>query len=206
MNALAHRPLAALALAVSSLLASCAQIQVNHYLPSGGGELRNRSLCTFGLRDELEADLPNEVKLRVWGGDPDSSALSARVQVLVPPGQNLRFTSNRFTLWSKAAQEPTDLYFTGITTACAADASSNCRSRYAPTDWLEGGLIASDNPLKPNEFRTYRMDLAVPVTPGEPYTLKLPDMELNGQAQHGPTVRFDKTSTPAAANLAVCQS
>lgn len=194
-------PLAAL------LLASCAQMQVNHYLPSGAGDLRNRSLCTFGLRDELEAGLGNDVKVRVWGGDPDTTALSARVQVLVPPGQNVRFTSPRFQLWSKAASEPTDLFVTGITTACPAQTpgGNSCRSRYAPTDWLEGGLIPNDNPLLPNDPRAYRMDLAVPVPPGETYTLKLPDMELNGRAVEGLTVRFDKTSTPGAANLKVCQ-
>lgn len=201
------RPL--LAFSAILTLASCAQMQVHHYLPSGDGELRNRSLCTLGLRDELETALPGDVKIRVWGGDPDTTALSARVQVLIPPNQNLRFTSPVFTLWSKAASEPQPLIITGITTACLADAT-NCRSRYAPTDWLEGGVtegsgLLSTGVLKTTEPKAYRMDLAIPVAPGEPYTLKLPDIELNGKTRPGPTVRFDKTTTAAAANLQVCQ-
>lgn len=198
-----------LALIVACSLASCAGMQVHHYLPSGDGELRNRSLCTLGLRDELETALPGDVKIRVWGGDPDTTALSARVQVLIPPNQNLRFASPVFTLWSKGASEPQPLIITGITTACPAEAAG-CRSRYAPTDWLEGGVVEgsgllSTGMLKTTEPRTYRMDLAIPVAPGEPYTLKLPDIELNGKPQSGPTVRFDKTTTAAATNLQVCQ-
>lgn len=186
------------------LLMSCARVQVNHYVPSGDGELRNRSLCTFGLRDELEIPLANEVKLRVWGGDPDSSALSARIQMLVPQGQNMRYTSNRFEFFGKGATEPAELHITGITTFCAPDAKS-CQSRYAPTDWLEGGTIVADNLLKSAEPKTYRLNLAVPARPGESYTLRLPDVEVNGQRKSGITVRFEKTSTPAAANLPVCQ-
>ena len=184
-------------------LGACAQIQVNHYLPSGDGELRNRSLCTFGLRDELEIPLGNGIKVRVWGGDPDTSALSARVQVLVPEGQTVHFLSTRFTLYTKAAAEPTEIYVTGITTACAAGVS--CQTRLAPTDWLVGGTIPGANVLAAAEPKTYRMDVAVPVAPGTNYTLKLPDVELSGRIQPGPTVRFDKTSAPAATNLSVCQ-
>lgn len=186
------------------LLASCAQIQVNHYIPSGDGELRNRSLCTFGLRDELEIALPADVKIRVWGGDPDSSALSARFQMLVPKGQNMRFVTNRFELFVKGASGPAELFPTGITTICAADAKS-CQSRYAPTDWLEGGSTSAGGVLGTTEPKTYRLDLAVPAAPGETYTLKLPDVEVNGKLKSGLTVRFDKTSAPAATNLAVCQ-
>ena len=93
----------ALVLLVSTLLlASCAQMKVNHYLPSGDGELRNRSLCTFGLRDELEMPLGDSIRARVWGGDPDTTQLSARVQLLIPEGQRMRFMSNRFTYTSTA--------------------------------------------------------------------------------------------------------
>ena len=190
---------------VTLLLTSCAQMQVNHYLPSGDGELRNRSLCTYGLRDELELPLKNGVKIRVWGGDPDTTALSARVQMLVPQGQNMRFMTSAFTLYSKGAAEPAELHTTGITTFCAPDAKG-CQSRFAPTDFLEGGTTISDNMLKTAEPKTYRLDLSVPVAPGQTYTLKLPDVEVNGQVQTGLTVRFDKTSTPAATNLSVCQS
>lgn len=186
------------------LLMSCAQVQVNHYIPSGDGDLRNRSLCTFGLRDELEISLPLGVKIRVWGGDPDSSALSARIQMLVPQGQNMRYTSNRFEFFGKGATEPTELFITGITTSCPALAK-NCQSRHAPTAWLEGGTVIADNLLKSTEPKTYRLDLAVPAQPGETYTLKLPDVEVNGVVKSGLTVRFDKTSAPAAANLQVCQ-
>lgn len=186
------------------VLSACAQIQVSHYLPSGDGALRNRSLCTFGLRDELEASLPNEVKVRVWGGDPDTTSISARVQVVIPQGHNVRFTSNEFTLWTKGAAAPSPLFTTGITTACAPDAPT-CQSRYGPTDWLEGGVVESSGMLKLAEPKSYRMDLAVPVAPGEPYTLKLPDLELDGRVHAGPTVRFEKTSAPAASNLQVCQ-
>lgn len=185
-------------------LASCAQMQVTHYLPSGDGEPRNRSLCTFGMRDELETDLDRGVKIRVWGGDPDTTALSARVQVLLPPGQTLRFTSTELTLWSQAASEPVRLHTTGITAACPA-AEPNCQTRYAPTDKLQGGLLEAGSMLKSAEPKTYRMDIALPVSPGEPYTLKLPDFELNGTAKTGPTVRFVKTTTSAATNLPVCQ-
>lgn len=186
------------------LLGACAQVQVQHYLPSGEGELRNRSLCTFGLRDELEIALTRGVKLRVWGGDPESSALAARIQMIVPPGQNMRFTSNRFELFTEGAAAPTILHTTGITTACPEDAA-NCQSRFAPTDRLEGGSTVSDSLLKTAEPRTYRLNLAVPVTPGDAYTLKLPDVEVNWDLRQNITVRFQKTSTPAAANLAVCQ-
>ena len=186
-------------------LTSCAQMQVNHYLPSGEGELRNRSLCTFGLRDELEIPLGQGIKMRVWGGDPDTSSLSARVQVLVPEGQTLRFMSNRFTLYTKAAAEPAEVYTTGITTACAADVAS-CRTRLAPTDWLEGGTTPAANVLTPAEAKTYRLDVSIPVPPGEAYTLKLPDVEMTGRIRPGPTIRFDKTTTPAATNLGVCQA
>ena len=51
----------------------------------------------------------------------------------------------------------------------------------------------------------YYGDSSLIAQPGETYTLKLPDMELNGRAVEGLTVRFDKTSTPGAANLKVCQ-
>ena len=186
-------------------LTSCAQMRVNHYLPSGDGELRNRSLCTFGLRDELEIPLGEGIKARVWGGDPDTSSLSARVQLLIPEGQALRFMTNRFTLYTKAATEPTEVYTTGITTACPPDTAS-CRTRLAPTDWLPGGTMPPPNVLQPPEPKTYRMDVAVPVPPGEAYTLKLPDIEMAGRIRPGPTVRFDKTTTPAATNLSVCQS
>ncbi len=185
-------------------LGACAQMQVNHYLPSGDGELRNRSLCTFGLRDELEIPLGSGIKIRVWGGDPDTSSLSARVQVLVPQGQTVHFLSNRFTLYSKGAAEPAEVYVTGITTVCAADAGS-CKTRLAPTDALVGGTIPGANVLTSSEPKTFRMDVAVPVAPGTNYTLKLPDMEVSGRIQPGPTVRFDKTSAPAATNLGVCQ-
>ena len=192
-------------LSAAFALTSCAQMQVNHYLPSGDGELRNRSLCTYGLRDELEVALGDGIKVRVWGGDPDTSALSARVQVLVPEGQTLRFMSNRFTLYTKAATEPAEVYTTGITTACAADVAS-CRTRFAPTDWLEGGTIPASSVLTTAESKTYRLDVAIPVPPGEGYTLKLPDVEMAGRIRPGPTIRFDKTTTPAATNLGVCQS
>ncbi len=186
------------------LLSACAQVQVKHYLPSGEGELRNRSLCTFGLRDELEMTLTRGVKLRVWGGDPESSALAARVQMIVPPGQHMRFTSNRFELFTNGATAPTVLHTTGITTVCP-EGDANCQSRFAPTDRLEGGVTVSDNLLKSADPKTYRLDLAVPLPPGEAYTLKLPDVEVNWDLRQGITVRFEKTSTPAAANLAVCQ-
>lgn len=204
-NDLRHAALVLAAIA----LGGCARMQVSHYLPSGDGELRNRSLCTFGLRDELESDLPGAVKIRIWGGDPETTALSARVQVLIPPQHNLRFTSPVFTLWSQAAAEPEQLLATGITSACPSQ-STNCQSRFAPTDWLEGGLIESDGMLntallKGPEPRTYRIDIAIPVAPGEPYTLKLPDLELNGRALQGPTVRFEKTQAAAPSNLPVCQ-
>jgi hypothetical protein len=195
---------ALLLLASTVTLASCAQMQVNHYLPSGEGELRNRSLCTFGLRDELEMPLGNGIKARVWGGDPDSSQLSARVQMLVPPGQKMRFMSNRFTYTTRGAVEPGDLVFTGITTVCAADAPG-CKTRLGPTDWLEGGTQAAAGLLSTAEPKTYRIDLAVPVPPGENYALRLPDLEYNAHIQPGPTVRFDKSTTPAATNLGVCQ-
>ena len=185
-------------------LASCAQMQVTHYLPSGDGEPRNRSLCTFGMRDELETDLDHGVKIRVWGGDPDTTALSARVQILLPPGQTLRFISTELTLWTQAAGEPTRLHTTGITGACPATATQ-CQTRYAPTDKLEGGLLEAGGMLKSAEPKTYRLDIALPVTPGEPYTLKLPDFELNGSAKTGPTVRFVKTTTSSPTNLPVCQ-
>lgn len=185
-------------------LTSCAQITVNHYLPSGAGELRNRSLCTFGLRDELEIQVGNSIIARVWGGDPDTSSLSARVQFLVPEGRRMRLSTNRFLLYTKAATEPTELYTTGITTACPAGVAS-CSTRLAPTDWLEGGLMPEVNVLTAPEPRTYRMDVAIPVAPGENYTLKLPDIELAGRTVPGPTVRFDKTAATAAANLGVCQ-
>lgn len=185
-------------------LGACAQIQVNHYLPSGDGELRNRSLCTFGLRDELEMPIGGNMKIRIWGGDPDASALSARVQMLVPEGQGMRFLTNRVTLYTKAATEPTEVFFTGITTACAPEATS-CQSRFAPTDWLQGGTVPGSNVLTPTEPKTYRLDVAVPVPPGEAYTLKLPDIEMSGRIRPGPTVRFDKSTTPAATNLSVCQ-
>lgn len=186
-------------------LSSCAQMQVNHYLPSGDGELRNRSLCTFGLRDELEVPLGDGIKVRVWGGDPDTSSLSARIQVLVPEGQTVRFMTNRFTLYSKGAAEPAEVYTTGITTACATE-SASCKTRLAPTDWLVGGTMPASNVLTTPEPKTYRLDVAVPVSPGDTYTLKLPDVEMPGRIRPGPTVRFDKTSTSAATNLSVCQS
>lgn len=206
MRKTASRPTLALALAA---LTGCAQMQVNHYLPSGDGELRNRSWCTFGLRDELESELPGGVRIRVWGGDPETSALSARVQVLIPPQQNVRFTSPVYTLWTQAADAPEQLLSTGITSACPAQ-SKTCRSRYAPTDWLEGGLAEDDGllstgMLKSPEPRTYRIDLALPVEPGQPYTLKLPNLEFNGRPLPGPTVRFEKTRAPAPSNLQVCQ-
>ncbi|TDU26615.1 hypothetical protein DFR24_3644 [Panacagrimonas perspica] len=191
-------------IACAMALSSCAQITVNHYLPSGAGELRNRSLCTLGLRDELEVPLGPSIKVRVWGGDPDTTSLSARVQFLVPEGQTMRLTSNRFLLFTKAAAEPAELFTTGITTACPAGVAS-CRTRLAPTDWLEGGLMPAANVLVAPEPKTYRMDVAVPVPPGETYTLKLPDVELTGRVVPGPTVRFDKTAATAATNLGVCQ-
>lgn len=186
------------------LLSACAQVQVQHYLPSGDGELRNRSLCTFGLRDELEIALPRGVKLRVWGGDPESSALAARIQMIVPPGQSMRFTSNRFELFTRGAAAATVVHTTGITTVCP-ETEANCQSRFAPTDRLEGGTTVSDSLLKTDEPKTYRLNLAVPVKPGEPYTLKLPDLEVNWDLRQDITIHFEKTSTPAATNLAVCQ-
>lgn len=192
-------------LASTLALASCAQMQVNHYLPSGDGELRNRSLCTFGLRDELEIPLSGSIKVRVWGGDPDSSQLSARVQVLVPEGQKMRFMSNRFTYTSRAAAaEPGEVIFTGITTTCPADAAG-CKTRLGPTDWLLGGTTPGQNVLSSPEPKTYRVDLAIPLAPGENYGLRLPDLEFTGHIQPGPTVRFDKSATTAATNLGVCQ-
>lgn len=194
----------ALFLASPLLLAACAQMQVNHYLPTGDGELRNRSLCTFGLRDELEMPLGDGIKARVWGGDPDSSQLSARVQVLIPEGQQLRFVSNRFSYFTRGAIEPGEVIFTGITTGCAADAAG-CRTRLGPTEWLQGGTMPASNLLSAAEPKTYRIDLAVPLSPGENYALRLPDIELSGRIQPGPIVRFDKSTTPAATNLGVCQ-
>lgn len=191
-------------LASTLALASCAQMQVNHYLPSGEGELRNRSLCTFGLRDELEVPLSRGIKARVWGGDPDSSQLSARVQVLVPEGQKMRFMSNRFTYSTRGETEPGELIFTGVTTVCPAEAEG-CRTRLGPTEWLEGGTVAPSTLLTAAEPKTYRVDLAVPVPPGESYGLRLPDIEYTGHIQPGPTVHFDKSTTPAATNLPVCQ-
>jgi len=185
-------------------LGGCAQMQVNHYLPSGEGELRNRSLCTFGLRDELEMPLSGGIKARVWGGDPDSSQLSARVQVLVPEGQKMRFMSNRFTYSTRGGIEPAELIFTGVTTVCPAE-GSGCKTRLGPTDWLVGGTVAASTLLTSAEPQAYRVDLAVPVPPGEAYGLRLPDIEYAGHIQPGPTVHFAKSITPAAANLPVCQ-
>jgi len=190
--------------ACAMALSSCAQITVNHYLPSGAGELRNRSLCTFGLRDELEIAVGNGIIARVWGGDPDTSSLSARVQFLVPEGQKMRLTSNRFTLYTKAAAEPAELFTTGITTACPPGVAS-CHTRLAPTDWLPGGLMPPASVLVAPEPKTYRLDVAVPVAPGETYTLTLPDVELPGRIVPGQTVRFEKTAATAATNLGVCQ-
>jgi hypothetical protein len=190
---------------VSTLgLGACAQMQVNHYLPRGDGELRNRSLCTFGLRDELEMPLSGSIKARVWGGDPDSSQLSARVQVLVPEGQKMRFMSNRFSYTTEGGAEPGEVIFTGITTVCAADAAG-CKTRLGPTEWLEGGSMPASNLLTSPEPKTYRIDLAVPVPPGKSYGLRLPDLEFNAHIQPGPTVQFEKSTTPAATNLSVCQ-
>ncbi|MCC2656062.1 MAG: hypothetical protein K0Q76_1170 [Panacagrimonas sp.] len=194
----------ALLLASTFALGACAQMQVNHYLPSGDGELRNRSLCTFGLRDELEVPLSGGIKARVWGGDPDTSQLSARVQVLVPEGQKMRFMSNRFSYTSREAPEQNELVFTGITTVCPAEAVG-CKTRLGPTDWLLGGKIPAATMLSSSEPQTYRIDLAVPVPPGENYALRLPDVEYTGHIQPGPTVRFEKSTTPAATNLSVCQ-
>lgn len=192
-------------LASSTLaLASCAQMQVNHYLPSGEGALRNRSLCTFGLQDELEMPLSGGIKARVWGGDPDSSQLSARVQVLVPEGQRMRFMSNRFTYTTRGGVEPGEVIFTGVTTVCPADATG-CKTRLGPTDWLEGGTMPGSTLLSSADPKTYRVDLAVPLAPGENYGLRLPDIEFTGHIQPGPTVHFDKSTTPAATNLGVCQ-
>lgn len=193
-----------LLLACSICLASCAQIQVNHYLPTGDGELRNRSLCTFGLRDELEMSLSGGIKARVWGGDPDTSQLSARVQVLIPEGQKLRFMSNRFTYFTRGTVEPNEVLFTGVTTTCAENAPG-CRTRLGPTEWLEGGSVPAQGMLSSSEPKTYRIDLAIPLAPGENYALRLPDVELPGRIQPGQTVRFDKSTTPAATNLGVCQ-
>jgi hypothetical protein len=192
-------------LTISTLgLGACAQIQVNHYLPSGEGELRNRSLCTFGLRDELEMPLNGGIKARVWGGDPDSSQLSARVQVLVPEGEKMRFMSNRFSYTADGVATPGEVIFTGLTTACAADAAG-CKTRLGPTEWLEGGTMPSQSMLTSADPKTYRIDLAVPVPPGNNYVLRLPDLEFNAHIQPGPTVRFEKSTTPAATNLSVCQ-
>lgn len=198
----------ALAAALSAM-GGCSQLQVSHYVPSGDGELRNRSLCTFGLRDELETTLPGAVTIRVWGGDPDTTALAARVQVRIPPEQQLRFTSPVYTLWTRGADQPERLLASGIRSACPAR-STNCLSRYAPTDWLEGGLTEGDGlldsgMLKKTEPRTYRIDIAIPVAPGEDYTLQLPEFELNGQLRPGPTVRFVKTVAAAPTHLQVCQ-
>ncbi|MGH8518384.1 MAG: hypothetical protein ACREUE_13110, partial [Panacagrimonas sp.] len=135
---------------------------------------------------------------------PDTSQLSARVQVLIPEGQRLRFMSNRFTYFLRGGIEPNEVLFTGVTTVCAADAPG-CRTRLGPTEWLEGGTMPGEGMLSTSEPRTYRVDLALPLTPGENYALRLPDIELTGRIQPGPTVRFDKSTTPAAANLGVCQ-
>ena len=192
-------------LAATLGLGACAQMQVNHYLPAGEGELRNRSLCTFGLRDELEMTLNSGgIKARVWGGDPDSSQLSARVQVLVPEGQKMRFMSNRFSYSTDGSGAPGELIFTGLTTVCAADAVG-CKTRLGPTDWLEGGTMPATSVLTSAEPRTYRIDLALPVPPGKDYGLRLPDLEFNAHIQPGPTIHFAKTTTPAATNLSVCQ-
>jgi hypothetical protein len=187
--------------ALIGLLPACVPILVTYYEPAGG-KGRNATLCTFGVRNQLEVAVAPGVSVRISGGDPEGASLSAGVELIVPEGRRVQFSSDAFTLRSESPEHSYRVEPGSITTICYGE-PPGCKTRLAPTDLLEGRTWKGSGLIPKDEPRMFDLSLVAPAPPVDAFSVQLPPLDVDGARVTLPLIRFEKVRKLAGAGL--CQ-
>ena len=174
-------------------VAGCLPLHATYYEPSGAGELRNATLCSFGIGNQLVVQLGHGVSAAISAGDPDAAQLTLRIELRVPEGASVRLTDPTFSVASEA-REWSQRVDAGTIAASCGEPAPGCKALLAASELLEGANWKGSGLLHGLEPRLFSFGLVVPVAPVAEFSVRFPPLQVDEDPVVAPVVRFRRTS------------